>query len=196
MSQLRFTTPLLTPECVKNCKAGNIKFRLVGLLGGYATSELVDIFLRAGENPRDFPAWMRGIRSRWAAEVGRVDWIFRNMRVRHPGTVGNATSERAWLKLADELVARADALVEMWELTGGPRAIERENSPEKTEPAPAAAQAIEIHPVFNIEVHQPKVEGPAEVRVVSMPTRSTRTEIERDELGAIIASKQTEQDAA
>lgn len=201
MSARHYKTRLLTDACYnESLRCRDLAFKVAGIVGGTTTDELRSMIRRMGEHPDFLVRYTMQMRARCAAAVERADFLRANLRKHHPGIIPDVTVERQWLAIADELVARAEAAVEFWRISGGERALElaRQRAAGTTSGSPGAAVApvIELNPTFNIEITQGADGKPLDVRVIGLPVRERVTEIERDDDGEIVGSKQVERDAA
>lgn len=191
-----FKTRLLAESCYQAClKCSDADFKIAGIVGGTTTEELRHLMRRMGRDPKVIVAAVNRMRARCAEAVDHADFLKANLRKTRPGFIPNVEVERRWLAIADELIERAESAVELWRLTGGPRELEAAGASSQSG-ASGLPSVIEIFPTFNIEVTAPAVDRPMDVRVVSMPTRESVTELDRDDDDAIIGAKRIERDVA
>ena len=193
---------LFTAECVVSCRASAAyEYRLAGIVGGTTTHNLRDRFIHSGVHPAHVVACMHRLRDEIKAKVRSCESMARSFR-RHPprSALFNVDAERGWLKVIDEVVDRAESAAALWAACGGAKTLQQNQTKSEegalVTAAPSPPQVIEIHPSFNIQIIQPEKSGPAEVVVISLPTRETTTQIERDDSGDIISTTQVQRDAA
>lgn len=202
MQKSIYTKRLLTDDSYRSCvRCTDAGYVHAGIVGGMTTAELRQYFAQLPFHPEVIVAEVKKLRARWAAAVENADFRRSCARLpRHLEGIPNVEVERQWLAIADELVDRAEVAMEFWQLSGGERALEErinKSAADQNPPdPPAAAPAIELHPVINLKVELGMDEKPLDVRVVALPPRQTTTEIERNGNGDIVGSLQLERDVA
>lgn len=195
-----FTNVLVGQDDLKKLiRSPHLIDRVVGFLSGFTTHELRSLCVSSGFNPAGFVATIEAYVANCHRTIGQLKPP--SYRLRKLSRCQDLFSgERNAIATCEAVIDRARAVVDLWASTGGPTLLaefEKKNCRPKVRQESAqqaAAPVVEVHPVFNIEIIQPKASGPQEVRVVAMPARSRTTGINRDESGEIVSSVCVETD--
>lgn len=142
-------------------------------------------------------AAVRALVKQYETNVERADFAAHGLRKPHPEMAAAVERHRAWLPglrhFADRAVAALDYADRLDALAArNDPAVDPAVDPAPVPPAPEPV--INLSPVINLTVEQPR--EPQQVEVLAMPARETTSTIKRDTMGNIVSTSQIERDLA
>lgn len=138
-------------------------------------------------------AAVRALVQKYEATVAQADFAATGLRKPHPEMAVAVERHRAWLPALRHFADRAVAALDYADRLD---ALAARNEPA-VEPAPvppAPEPVINLSPVINLTVEQPR--EPQQVEVLAMPARETTSTVKRDTMGNIVSTSQIERDLA
>lgn len=138
-------------------------------------------------------AAVRALVKQYEKKLMQADFVATGLRKPHPEMAVAMERHRAWLPGLRHFAERAVAALDYADRLD---ALKARNEPA-VEPAPAPPApepVINLSPVINLTVEQPR--EPQQVEVLAMPARETTSTIKRDTMGNIVSTSQIERDLA
>lgn len=165
------------------------------LAAGACTTEEFGAFLQSQPTlVRLFQvAAVRALVKQYETKVAQADIAAHGLRKPRPEMAVAVERHRAWLPGLRHFADRAVAALDYADRLD---ALVARNDPA-VEPAPvppAPEPVINLSPVINLTVEQPR--EPQQVEVVALPARETTSTVKRDTMGNIVSTNQIERDLA